>query len=204
MAAPADGRVPDWRAELERVVREGERELDLRDMPLGGDGGIVEIAEGLRGSTAVTAVSLVRCAVGDGGAVALAEILLRGDTTGHEGESGGGIKELTLSHNSIGLEGVEALADALKKNTTLEHLGLSGNPGLDPSVKNGSRADAGVEALISAIGVNTTLSGLSGAHAMAHRIAINKALRDSEGRRRGKERFLAGPSTKAARASSNE
>jgi Leucine Rich repeat len=159
------------------------------------------IVEKLRAATsnAVKELNLNDNALGDAGALHVARLLGRDD----DNRGGASLEEVYLDDNDIGHDGVEILADALRHNTTLLELTLEGNPGVDASVEGSSDADVaeGIDELVSAIGVNTTLKwvrvNISQSH--PHQKRLNAALADTEGRRAGRDRFLAGPLTKAAR-----
>jgi Leucine Rich repeat len=188
----------DWRATLERVLRKGKSQLGLYNRFLG-DAEAVEFAERLRGDggNGLRRLWLSTNKIGDGGAFAIAE-LLQSDKCA--------LEEVYLSDNDIGPDGIAALADALRQSTAVTKLYIFGNRGVDASAEGGSDADAaeGVASLVSAIGVNTTLKAVVVESPVfdptPRQKALDAALADSEGRRRGRERFLTGPLTKAARA----
>jgi Leucine Rich repeat len=197
---------PAWRAELDRVLSEGENQLNFYGETLG-DTGAAELAGVLQnGGKTVKRIYFGNCGIGDAGAAAIAE-LLRDNNGGQEkGEDiTGGIdlEVLNLQDNTIGRAGVEALATALKQNTTLQYLWLRGNLGVDPSKEGGSELEAmaAVTSLVAAIGVNTTLEKVSVSLTNMSELqqSIERALADNAGRRRGRERFLSGPMVKAAR-----
>jgi Leucine Rich repeat len=199
----------DWRAELDRVLRAGEGKLDLSQCSLG-DAEAAEVAEKLRANrNNVKELHLFYNEIGDAGATALAA-LLRQDSgdgssdaesaseTGDSGSGGAALEILYLQFNAIGRKGIADLSDALRHNTTLWGLFLARNPGVDARKISEAEAAAGIDSLLSAIAVNTTLTrvhvGVDG-----HRKTIEAALADTEGRKRGRELFLSGPTTKAAR-----
>jgi Leucine Rich repeat len=191
MAALCGGdEVVEWRAELDEVVQWGGQEvLDLMNMSIG-DTGAVEVAEKLGGgSNKVRGLYLSNNGISDVGAAAIAE-LLRGDKI---------VEDVTLAWNDIGADGMAALADALRHNTTLRDLKVFGNRGVDPERGTEAEVAAGVESLLAAIAVNTTLERVVVNDFSPQKKAINKALADREGRRFGREQFLFGPTTKAAR-----
>jgi Leucine Rich repeat len=174
---------PEWRVELDRVMREGEEELDLTRMALG-DAEVSQIAETLRGGNApVCELRLGFNAFGDSGALALAGLLR---------ENNPSLKLLDLRYNDIDYAGMGALADALKHNSSVGKLHLQGNP------NQGLGRSVGVDLLVGAINVNTTLEAVN-VSGVPQVEAVGAALRDMEGRIRGRERFLSGPLTKAAR-----
>jgi Leucine Rich repeat len=201
----------DWRAEVDRVLREGKEDLDLDGCSLG-DAGAAEVAEKLRANrNNVKKLELDGNEIGDAGATALAA-LLREDTgegssdgesaseTGDSGSRGAALEYLYLQSNVIGRDGLADLSDAVRHNSTLQWLLLTGNPGVD--AKRGSEAEeaAGIDSLLSAIAVNTTLRTVSvGLSSNPHQKTIEAALADTEGRKRGRELFRSGPMTKAAR-----
>jgi Ran GTPase-activating protein (RanGAP) involved in mRNA processing and transport len=167
-----------WRVSLEDVLREGDGKLDLRRSDLF-DEDAATIAERLRGSnSSVTRLFMGGNNVGDKGAAALAELL----------RDNGGLRLLDLSENKISGEGVRALAGSLKQNNSLSTLWLMMN-----TFWLETGAVAAVESLVSAIGVNTALDRvLFGPSSNRHQKAVNDALADVEGRRRGREQFLSG------------
>jgi Ran GTPase-activating protein (RanGAP) involved in mRNA processing and transport len=188
----------DWRAEVDHVLREGEEDLNLHDMSLGAEGA-AEVAENLRGSTnAVKVLTLEDNKIGDGGAQSVAELLRSNPPA---------LEEVDLSYNDIGRNGISALADALRHNTTVRTLDLDCNKGVDPDPKWGgsaAEAAAGIASLVAAINVNATLREVDVSFnddSNPHQKTIDAALADTEGRRAGRERFLTGPLTKAARKS---
>jgi Leucine Rich repeat len=186
----------EWRDQLEHVLREGAAILNLEDMYLG-NAEAVEIAARLRGSkTSVTRLNLDFNEIEDAGASAIAE-LLRADNG--ECEDISRLEWVELATNSIGRGGVAALADALKYNTSVKRLWIGWNPRVDPIVGDSSdgEAEAGINSLVSAIGVNTTLETVGVAPQFQR--GVDALLADKEGRRRGRERFLTGSLTKAAR-----
>jgi Leucine Rich repeat len=193
---------PEWLAEVERVLREGKDILGLTDVSLS-DAGAVEVAEKLHGS-AVIRVYLGGNAICNTGAAALAE-LLRDDGSGRENDANKEknvppLEFLQLATNGIGSDGIAALADALRNNTTLKELRLNQNPGVDASISETESA-IGIDSLVSAIGVNTTLKKVVvGTVSDPNQKRIYAALADVDGRRLGREKFLTGPLTKAARA----
>jgi Ran GTPase-activating protein (RanGAP) involved in mRNA processing and transport len=109
---------PEWRVELDRVLREGEQAINLSTNYMG-DTGANEVAEKLLRGTEVTHVDLSDNAITDAGAAALAE-LLRDDTIA--------LEFLNLNDNNISLNGVRSLAEGLKKNTTLTFLAALRQP----------------------------------------------------------------------------
>jgi Leucine Rich repeat len=179
-----------WRARVDRVLGEGEELLDLRGDFLGDDGA-QEVAQRLQGSpNLVKELWLFNNNIGDAGAGAVAE-LLRSDPPA--------LEKVSLNFNKISPGGIAALADALRENTALKELLLYGNAGV---VRTDAEASAGIAALVAAIGVNVTLekvdvSPLQGPK--PHQATIDAALADTGGRCAGRERFLAGPTTKSAR-----
>jgi Leucine Rich repeat len=188
-----------WRADLEHILREGKAELNLYNFALGYEGA-TEVAARLIASSgnAAEVLNVEENAISDAGAAAIAEFL-RSDPPD--------LEHICLSFNKIGAEGIAVLSDALRVNTNLRWLHLGQNPGVDGSHPNSSDAEAaaGIAALVSAIGVNTTLMTVSvdGLMGNPHQKTVDAALGDTEGRHRGREKFLAGPDpvTKAARKS---
>jgi hypothetical protein len=201
----------DWRAEVDRVLREGKEDLDLDGCSLG-DAEAAEVAEKLRANpNNVKQLHLYRSKIGDAGATALAALLRQdnGDgssdaesasETGDSGSGGAALEWLNLQLNAIGRKGIADLSDALRHNTTLKCLWLIDNPGVDAEKSSEAEAAAGIDSLLSAIAVNTTLELVSvGLPTDPHQKTIKAAMADTEGRKRGRERFLSGPMTKAAR-----
>jgi Leucine Rich repeat len=182
------------RAELDRVLLEGGEELNLRNKSLG-DEETAEVAEKLRGnSNAVKELYLRSNKIGDGGARAVAELLRSNPPE---------LEWVDLGDTDIGRDGIAALADALCHNTTVRVLWLDQNNGVDPDPKCGgseAEAAAGIDSLVAAIGVNATLMRVSvGVPTSPHQNTIDAALADTEGRRAGREQFLAElPMTKSA------
>jgi Ran GTPase-activating protein (RanGAP) involved in mRNA processing and transport len=183
-----------WRAVVDRVLREGEEQLDLSSLFLGAEEA-AEVAEKLRGSSnSVRKLALHRNQLGDGGARAVAELLRSNPPA---------LVEVNLSDNNIGVDGISALADALRDNTAVRDFLVAFNKGVDGRA-SGSKVEAaaGIDSLVAAIGVNTTLEEVCVANVVdPPQGAIDDALEDTEGRRSGRERFLTGPVTKAARKS---
>jgi Leucine Rich repeat len=192
MAAAEDW---DWRVAVDRVLREGGKELYLMNASLG-DEEATGVTEKLRvSSNAVKKLYLGWNKIGDGGARSVAELLRSNPPA---------LKVVTLFENNIGRDGIAPLAAALCHNTTVRRLNLDCNKGVDPDPKwGGSEAEAaaGIDALVAAIGVNTTLEKVwvDSSGASRHQKTINAALADTEGRRAGREHFLSTPTTKAAR-----
>jgi hypothetical protein len=177
-----------WRKELNRVLSDGSSEMTLNELSLG-DSDVAEVAEKLRGSkTAVWRLALRDNNICDAGAAALAELL--------QDDSGTSLGELDLCDNRIGCGGIEVLAGALKNNTALRGLWLNGNTGVDPTEEEGL---VGIDLLLSMIGVNTTLIELGVADVSTFQDALDAALQDMASRGSGREQFLNGPVTKAAR-----
>jgi Leucine Rich repeat len=202
----------DWHAEVDRVLREGEDELNLSQCSLG-DAEAAEVAEKLRANrNSVNDLNLAfNNKIGDAGATALAA-LLRQDNgggssdaesaseTGDSGSGGAALEYLQLQFNAVGRKGIANLSDALRHNTTLLELYLFGNPGVDARKSSEAEAAAGIDSLLSAIAVNTTLVLVHVDYdGNPHKKTIDAALADTEGRKRGRELFLSGPMTKAAR-----
>jgi Leucine Rich repeat len=184
-----------WRVEVDRVLCDGNEELYLSNWSLCTEGA-AEVAEQLRGtSNAVQMLDLSNNKFGDGGARSVGELLRSNPRA---------LEEVDLGDNDIGRDGVAALADALRVNTTVRQLYLDRNNGVDPQW-GGSAADAGagVDSLVAAIGVNTSLQMVDVTSMMGpnpHQATINAALADTQGRRAGREQFLADlPMTKSAR-----
>jgi Leucine Rich repeat len=201
----------DWRAELDRVLRAGEEKLDLRECSLG-DAGAAEVAEKLRANrNNVKNLYLGGNKIGDAGATAIAALLRQnnGDGSsdaesasgmGDSGSGGAALEYLYLHFNTIGRKGIADLSDALRHNTTLRELWLARNPGVDAAKSSEAEAVAGIDSLLSAIAVNTTLTTVRVVlSSIPHQKTIEAALADTEGRKRGRELFLSGPMTKAAR-----
>jgi Leucine Rich repeat len=188
----------EWRAELERVVAEGETMLILKGMSLG-DAEVVKIVEMLHDTT-VSTLDLGTNKIGDAGACAVAELLHRNE---NDADSATTLEVLRLARNDIGVPGIGALADALKENTTLRDLHLFRNPGVDSSVDGTAWEDteAGISLLIAAIGVNTTLEKVRVVFPQTSRRQkpVRLALENFEKRRRGREQFTGGSLTKSAR-----
>jgi Leucine Rich repeat len=157
-----------------------------------GDAGAAEVAEKLRGTSNASKLLILNDnKIGDEGARAVAELLRSNPPA---------LEVVGLNHNFIGRDGIAALAAALRENTTLQVLHVGRNKGVDPDPQWGgteAEAAAGIDSLVAAIGVNTTLER-SWVDNSAQK-TIDAALADTEGRRAGRERFLTGPLTKAAR-----
>jgi Leucine Rich repeat len=199
----------DWPAELDRVLREREERPKLVKCSLG-DAGAAEVAEKLRAKpNNVKQLDLSVNEIGDAGATALAALLRQdngdgssdGESACEMGDSGGTALEwLNLGVNAIGRKGIADLSDALRNNTTLQVLLLDFNPGVAAAKSSEAEAAAGIDSLLSAIAVNTTLRTVSvGGLSNPQKKTIKAALADTEGRKRGRELFLLGPMTKAAR-----
>jgi pimeloyl-ACP methyl ester carboxylesterase len=183
----AGDEIPEWHAELYHLLREGGERLDLKGRSLGAAGAAV-VAEELPLS-AVRNLHLDSNGIGDQGAASIAELL---------GAGASSVEVIYLQLNDIGRDGIEALATALKRNSTLRGLHLSGNKGVDPNVGTEAEAAPGIEALISAIGVNTTLEAVEVGDFNPQQNIVDAALADTERRRLGRGKFLAGSVTKAA------
>jgi Leucine Rich repeat len=187
----------DRRAEVDRVLREGEEALYLDSISMGTEGA-AEVAEMLRGtSNAVKRLYLGGNKIGDGGALAIAEFLRSNPPA---------LETVYLNENNIGCDGIVALADALRENTILQELCLWGNKGADSDPRLGgteAEAAAGIDSLVAAIGVNTTLEEVlvNNSGTSDHPKTIDAALADTEGRCAGRERFLNGPATKSVHKS---
>jgi Leucine Rich repeat len=188
------GEEEQWRDILAKTLQESEKSLELNYMSLG-DAEAAEIREELVRDRhhSVRELWLLSNNVGDPGAVALSGLL-------YESEGFPGLEILDLGYNDIGPTGVGALTDAIRhRGATVRELWL----GVSPDVVSGS-ADSEAQriaSLVAAIGVNTTLKRVfvGGFSNQEHQETVNAALADAEGRRSGRERFLAGPVTKAAR-----
>jgi Leucine Rich repeat len=188
----------EWREELENTLRDGLEDLYLFDLSVGA-AEMAEVAKRLRErKTAVKSLHLSKNSIGDAGAHSVAELLREnGGGDGSDGRTA--VEEVNLQENGIGRDGIEAVANALRHNSTVRRLFLQGNPGVDPE-QGEAEAAAGTEALVAAIGVNTTLERVVGGSMCESDVdCFNAALKDTEGRRRGRELFQNGPSTKAAR-----
>jgi Leucine Rich repeat len=188
--------LPAVSAEVDRVLREGEEDLNLFDKSLG-ELEVEGVAEKLRGtSNAIKKLYFGWNEIGDGGARAIAELLRSNPPA---------LEVVNLGANNIGPDGIAALADALCHNTTVRVLWLEGNRGVDPDPQWGgteSEAAAGTDSLVAAIGVNTALGNVfvdSVGSNPVHQETIMAALADKAGRRAGREQFLAElPMTKSA------
>jgi len=98
-----------WRALGEAVGQSSSLVLlTLSGMPAAGETGASAIAAALSTSTSLQRVSLSGCAIGDAGAVALANVLRRQSANSR-------LHALDLSRNDIGDEGTAALIDALSQ-----------------------------------------------------------------------------------------
>jgi Leucine Rich repeat len=185
----------DWRAELERVLARDADDLVLNTVVSLGDAEVVEIAQRLSASSVKT-LCLSLHQIGDRGAAALAELLRSGACA---------LEWLALDFNQIGSDGVIALADALRENVTVKELYLAGNIGVDARATGSSETEAaaGIASLVAAIGVNTVLEKVDVAGdfvpATPHQKTLDVALGHLLQRQLGRERFLSGPVTKAAR-----
>jgi Leucine Rich repeat len=200
----------DWCAELDRVLREGEEKLELQQCSLG-DAGAADVAEKLGADrNNVKELELPCNKIGDAGATALAALLRQDNGDGSDGDQsasgmgvsgsgGAALVYLHLQFNFIGRKGIADLSDALRHNTTLQWLYLAGNPSVDAEESSEAEAAAGIDSLLSAIAVNTTLKRVSVGYGNSHQETIDAAVADTEGRKRGRELFLSGPMTKAAR-----
>ena len=132
-----------------------------------GDDGAVAIAEVLHHNSTLQELRLSTNSIGDDGAVALAKALHHNST----------LKRLHLSSNSISDDGAVALAKALHHNFTLKELHLDNN----------SISDDGAEALAKALCHNSTLEyqwlsgndsiGKKGTHQLIESLAVNKSIR---------------------------
>jgi hypothetical protein len=192
-----------WRADLDRALRTEDNTLELNYLSLG-DTGALEVVEELRASQKHSVVNLYLAnnGISDVGAAAVAD-LLRQQNCSRDGSEDIELELLGLGNNDIGRAGVAELAEAVSRNETLHTLFLHGNRGVDddPGVagSNPEEANAGTDSLVSAIGVNTTLKVVHVGMLNGHRGKIGKALSDTEGRLRGREKFLSGTMTKPAR-----
>ena len=132
-----------------------------------GDDGAVALAEALHHNSTLKELYLSTNSIGDDGAVALAKALHHNST----------LKILYLSYNGISDDGAVALAKALHHNSTLDGLILSDN----------SISDDGAEALAKALCHNSTLetlrlygndgTGKKGTHQLIESLALNKSIR---------------------------
>jgi hypothetical protein len=95
-------------------TNESVRILSLSDNDIG-DGGAIALADMLKTNTYVQNLILSRNRIGNGGANALAEALMVNNT----------LTELCLAFNQIGDEGTNALADMLKTNKNLKSFEIS-------------------------------------------------------------------------------
>jgi Leucine Rich repeat len=191
-----------WKAQLDRVLRNGEKNLDLRGEALGdlGVGKLVGKLVKKKNENNVGELLLDFCEIGDAGAESLAALLRSNPPA---------LYDVRLNNNKITQQGIRALAESLKQNRTLKSIDLFLNPGFDvPGLGLEPLHDDGdldpsmlVQSLIAAIGVNTTLEGVSVAVYSDDplQVTIDAALQDTEGRQRGRQEYGGGPMTKAAR-----
>ncbi len=117
--------------------------VDLSNTALG-DKGAVAVAEALQCSEFLSFLDLRNANIGDKGAIALARVLAKNST----------LVSLNLAKNSIGRPGGEALADALRSNCILASLNLEQNPSV--------AALAG--AFTEAVRLNHTICFVGGVH----------------------------------------
>ena len=174
-----------WVLDVFDAARRRGTALDLREQRLG-DGDVRDLANALRsGGVAgpIEGLNLGRNFVGDGGAEALAGLLLAGPPSPDgAGAAGAGVAPppllhgLQLARNLIGADGAAALAGSLLSPTCrLRHLNLSHN----------SIGERGATALASALEANSTLQTLrldlnsigdGGAAALGRALARNACL----------------------------
>jgi Leucine Rich repeat len=165
----------DWRAEIERALRDDSTMLNLTNKALG-DEGTVFLAESLRGGSNVANVKLNNNRIGDAGAAAVAALLA-------DPESATSLRGIMMCRNDVGSQGIAALADGLRHNATLKKLNVSDNPGVTGET-------TGVSALARAIGVNTTLESVHVGFGNPNQKLLDAALAGTEERRRGRQRFI--------------